>query len=284
MNDITTMAKDILQQLDAELFRLGETPVTPMSLLIFIGTCVISVGLAGVLRRGLQRLIDNRHPDAEGLSYALGRMVQIVVVVLGVIISLETLGLSLTTLTAVGATLSVGLGLGLQSLAQNYVAGITLLVQRPVQKGDFIIVGDTVGMVDEISLRLTRVITRDGISILVPNSELVSTTVTNITRPTDLYRTRIDVGVAYGSDLQTVEACLLEVAEAHERVLEKPDPEVFFVGFGNSSLDFQLCVWIDDPHREPRITSDLRFAIDDSFRNHGVTIPFPQRDLHLKAS
>lgn len=283
MNDITTLAKKLLEQLDVELFKLGDTPVTPMSLLIFIGTCVLSVALAGALRRGLQRLIDSRRPDAEGLSYALGRMVQIVVVILGVLISLETLGLSLTTLTAVGATLSVGIGLGLQSLAQNYVAGITLLVQRPVQKGDFIIVGETVGEVDEISLRLTRVITRDGIAILVPNSELVSTKVTNITRPTDVYRTRIDIGVAYGSDLEAVKACLLEVAKAHELVLDDPKPEVFFVGFGDSSLDFQLCVWIDDPQRESRIASDLRFGIDAGFRRDGITIPFPQRDLHLVA-
>ena len=157
------------------------------------------------------------------------------------------------------------------------------VLKRTVSEGDEIEIGQSVGEVDEISLRLTRVITRDGIAILVPNSELVSTKVTNITRPTDVYRTRIDIGVAYGSDLEAVRTCLLEVAKAHELVLDDPKPEVFFVGFGDSSLDFQLCVWVDDPQREPRIASDLRFGIDAGFRRDGITIPFPQRDLHLVA-
>lgn len=283
MNDFTKGFQAFFSKLDVELFKLGETPVTSKSVVVFAASCVASVVLAGLLRRAIVRVVERGRPKAEGLSYALGRMGQIVVVVLGVVVSLETLGLSLTTLAAVGATLSVGIGLGLQNLTQNYVAGVTLLVQRPVEKGDFIMVGDTVGVVDEISLRATRIITRDGIAILVPNSELIGNPVTNITRPTNVYRLRIPIGVAYGSDLDRVRGCLEEVATADARVLESPRPEVFFVGHGDSSLDFVLTVWIDDPHREPRIASDLRFEIDAAFRRAEITIPFPQRDLHLVA-
>ena len=168
-------------------------------------------------------------------------------------------------------------------MAQNWVSGLTLLIERPVQRGDFVIVGDTVGVVEAITMRATRIMTRDKVAIIVPNSDFVTGKVVNMTQPDRMYRLRIPVGVAYGSDTAKVKECLLQVASENDDVLEDPAPQVFFVDFGNSSLDFELGVWLNQPAREPDIASALRFRIDAIFRESGVEIPFPQRDLHIRS-
>lgn len=173
------------------------------------------------------------------------------------------------------------IGFGLQNIAQNFASGIILLVERPVQKGDFVDVGDAVGTVEDIAMRATRILTRDGVQIIVPNSELVSGRVVNRSAPTTRSRVRVNLGVAYGSDTERVRDTLLAVAAAEPRVLRDPPPAVFFKDFGDSALVFDLAVWIDTPQLEFVITSDLRFAIDRSFRETGLVIAFPQKDLHL---
>jgi small-conductance mechanosensitive channel len=137
------------------------------------------------------------------------------------------------------------------------------------------------GTVVGIEMRATRVMTRDGISVLVPNSKLISDEVSNLSAPEPTTRLRVGVGVAYGSDTKRVRDVLLEVAANDGRLLKEPAPTVFFREFGSSSLDFELCVWLDDPQVRPRVASDLRFAIDRAFRDHQITIAFPQLDLHL---
>jgi small-conductance mechanosensitive channel len=159
---------------------------------------------------------------------------------------------------------------------------LILLIERPVQKGDFVKVGDTVGTVDEIAMRATRVISRDGIAIIVPNSELITTTVVNQSAGTHKYRTRVKVGVSYNSDVNVVRDTLLEVARTHADVLAEPAPHVFFREFADSALTFELCVWLSDPQRDPFVTSDLRFAIDDAFRRRNIGIAFPQLEVHLR--
>jgi small-conductance mechanosensitive channel len=215
------------------------------------------------------------------MAYALGRILQYLVVTFGVLIALDTMGFSLKALAAAGAVLAVGIGFGLQNIAQNFASGIILLIERPVQKGDFVDVGDAVGTVEDIAMRATRILTRDGVQIIVPNSELVSGRVVNRSAPTTLSRARLTVGVAYGSDTERVRSALLAVAAAEPRVLRDPVPSVFFKDFGDSALIFDLAVWIDKPQLELMITSDLRFAIDRAFREAGLVIAFPQRDLHL---
>jgi small-conductance mechanosensitive channel len=282
MNDLFAWLNGAGTFLDKELFNLGESRVTPMSLLVFLFTVVVASAIARLLRNAIRRYVAQRQALSEGMGYALGRMAQMVIMAIGVIIGLENLGISLSTLAAVGAVVGVGIGLGLQGIAQNVVSGIAALIDRAVEKGDFVIVGDTVGVVDEISLRGTRIVTRDQVSIIVPNSELITGRVVNLSKPSTVYRVRIPVGVAYGSDTALVKRTLLEVAAKHDKVLEEPASQVFFQDFGSSSLDFELGVWIDDAAGEPGITSDLRFAIDAAFRKEEITIPFPQRDLHLK--
>ncbi len=267
--------------LHTELFRLSGAPVTPASLLALVGSLAFAA-LAGRWVRSLTRRVFMRGGD-EGTAYAVAQMAQYAVVILIVLVGLENFGLSLSSLAALGAFLSVGVGFGLQNIVQNFVSGIILLVERPVKRGDVVRTGETVGRVDQIALRATRLITRDGVAIIVPNSDLVTGRVVNLSAPTTVYRARVLVGVAYGSDTARVKETLLGVARRDPRVLEARPPEVYFREFGDSALGFELCVWLDDPFREPAVTSDLRFAIDAAFREAGIEIPFPQRDVHIKS-
>jgi potassium efflux system protein len=273
----------LMKSLHTVLFRLSDTPVTPLSLGIFMATAIVAAVLGRLTRRAVARMLVRRGAAGQGLAYAIGRIAQYAVFIVGLLMGLENVGVSLKSLAAFSAVIMVGIGFGLQNIAQNFISGVILLIERPVQKGDFINVGETAGTVEDIAMRATRIITRDGIEIIVPNSELISGRVTNRSAPTPVARVHVAVGVAYGSDVELVRKTLLAVAAQHESVLADPPPYVFFNDFGDSSLNFGLAVWIDKPQLEFLITSDLRFAIDAAFRKAQIEIPFPQRDLHVRS-
>jgi small-conductance mechanosensitive channel len=273
--------KTFLTHLDEPLFVVGKATITPLSFVVFAVTVGVALLLGNIAQRAIRRYFRDK-PSAEGIAYALERMVKIGALALGIVIGLQNAGINLTALAAVGAMLSVGIGFGLQGVAQNFVSGIALLIERPVEKGDFVIIGDTVGEVDEISMRATRIVTRDAVTIIVPNNELMTTRVVNMSRPDPVFRARLRVGVAYGSDTDRVRQALVDVAVAHDAVMEEPSPEVLFRDFGPSSLDFDLAVWLQDAEGQLRVMSELRFAIDAAFRRDGIVIPFPQRDVHIK--
>jgi small-conductance mechanosensitive channel len=270
----------LLGILREELFKLSDTPVSLLSILIFVFGISVTIIVARLVRRGTTRYLEKR--GTPGVTYAVGRIVQYVVVVGGILVCLDTLGVDLGTLAALGAMLSVGVGFGLQSIAQNFISGIILLIERPIQKGDFVVVGDIVGTVIEIEMRATKIVSRDGVAMIVPNSEFISGRVFNQSTPTTRKRVRIAVGVAYGSDTRIVRETLIGVGQAHPLVLKDPAPIVIFKNFGESSLDFELAVWLDAPDREPIIMSDLRFEIDRVFRERRIEIPFPQRELRFR--
>jgi potassium efflux system protein len=270
--------------LNRKIFAISGSPITPLSLLALALAMVAVFALGRWARRLVSRVILSRGNDAQrGLAYSIGAIVQYSVTILGVLVALDNVGISLTALAAFGAILTVGIGFGLQNIAQNFISGIILLIERPVQKGDFIIVGNTVGTVDSISMRATRVLSRDNVSIIVPNSKLITETVINQSAPDGIFRAHVAIGVAYGSDTKVVHDTLLTVAKSVPAVLAVPAPAVFFRDFADSSLSFELVIWLADPAPEPRVTSDLRFGIDAAFRAAGIEIPFPQRDLHLRS-
>jgi small-conductance mechanosensitive channel len=264
-----------------ELFKLSDTPVSLFSILIFLVGLSITITVGRLARSAVTRFLDGRR-SGPGTSYAVGRISQYVVVVAGLLVCLDTLGVDLGTLAALGAMLSVGIGFGLQNITQNFISGVILLIERPIQKGDFVVVGDIVGTIIEIEMRATKVLSRDGVAMIVPNSEFISGRVFNQSHPTTRKRVRIGVGVAYGSDTGLVRDTLLGVALTHPQVLKEPAPMVLFRNFGDSSLDFELAVWLDAPDREPIIMSDLRFEIDRVFREKRIEIPFPQREVRLR--
>ncbi len=266
------------------LFRISDTDVTAFSILIFVVTLLVAISLGHIARRWVTRLLIRYSGNArEGVSYALGRIAQYIITGLGLVMALENVGFSLKSLAALGAVLAVGIGFGLQNIAQNFASGIILLIERPVQKGDFIDVGSTSGTVEDIAMRATRILTRDGIQIIVPNSELVSSRVVNRSAPTTRTRARISMNVAYGADTDQVRNVLMSVASAEGRVLGDPAPKVYFRELGDHAMLFELAVWIDPPDQESNITSDIRFAIDKAFRTAKIELAYPQRDLNIRS-
>jgi small-conductance mechanosensitive channel len=219
-----------------------------------------------------------------GLQYLIARVVGYGVFLIGLLVLLQTMGINLSSLAVFGGALGIGIGFGLQTIVHNFVSGLIIMGERTIQIGDRVDVGGTLGQVTRIGARSTSIVTNDNIMIIVPNSEFVSNRVVNWSYMSDLrVRFHLPVAVAYGSDPHQVEKLLMEVAAADECTLKDPPPRVVFRGFGDSALDFELRVWTVDMTRQPSVyKSALYFAIWDKFKKHGIEIPFPQRDLHLK--
>jgi len=190
----------------------------------------------------------------------------------------------MTTLAALGAVLMVGIGFGMQNITSNFISGFIILFERPIQAGDFVEVTGVLGRVTAIKARSTTINTIDNISIIVPNSQFISESLTNWSYKDPRTRLHVHVGVSYGSDVELVRETLLEVGSTQPDVLKDPEPRVLFREFGESSLNFDLLVWTDKPLNQFIIRSDLNFAIVEAFRRKGVEIPFPQRDLHVRSS
>jgi len=207
-------------------------------------------------------------------------------IALAIIIALGVMGVDFTKLAIIAGALSVGIGFGLQNIVNNFISGLILLFERPIKTGDWIVVGDTEGYVKRISIRSTHIQTFDRADVIVPNSELISGKVTNWMLRDKRGRIRVPIGVAYGSDVTRVTELLLQVADEHPKVIKNPAlapaPAVIFLGFGASSLDFELRCYIEDINDKLRCVSDLNYAIEALFREQQIEIPFPQRDIHLK--
>jgi small-conductance mechanosensitive channel len=206
--------------------------------------------------------------------------------VIAALAALSVAGFNFSNIAIIAGALSVGIGFGLQNIVNNFVSGLILLFERPIRKGDWVQVGTTEGYVQDIRIRSTRILTFDRSDVIVPNSELISNQVTNFMLGDIRGRAVVRVGVAYGSDVEKVRYVLMQVAEENELVVKdgtSPQPMVLFRGFGDSSLDFELRVHLYDVDRRLSTISNINFAIDKAFREEGIEIPFPQRDVHVKA-
>lgn len=230
-----------------------------------------------------KRLFPQTHMNL-GVQDAVYTLIGYIGVIVALLAGLGTLGLDMEKFALIAGALSVGIGFGLQAVVSNFVSGLILLFERPIRVGDFINVGTDTGTVKKIRVRSTELETLQFASIVVPNSKLISETVTNWTLSGRSMRVEVKVGVAYGSDTALVRKILMDIALDHPQVRKRPEPNVLFMGFGESSLDFELRCFIRDINERFIIASDLRFAIDAAFRLHGVEIPFPQRDVHIKES
>ncbi|MBW1974240.1 MAG: mechanosensitive ion channel [Deltaproteobacteria bacterium] len=217
-----------------------------------------------------------------GLQESITTISAYVLWFLGVLAALNALGFSGTSLTVAFGALGVGLGFGLQNIFNNFVSGLILLFERPIQVGDVIEMGGIWGEVKKINVRSTVVQTWDNASLIIPNSEFISGRVTNWSFKDMRLRRNIDVGVAYGSDVELVRQTLLEIADRHPGVFKKPEPSVLFLDFGDSALIFRLRVWVT-VYDCIQVETDIRFEIDRLFRERGIEIPFPQRDIHIKS-
>lgn len=222
------------------------------------------------------------HSAREALVTTFGY----VAVAISIILALSIAGIKFTNLAIIAGALSVGIGFGLQNVVNNFISGLIMLVERPVRTGDWIIVGGTEGYVKRISIRTTTIQTFDRAEVIVPNSDLISGQVTNWTLRNQWGRIKVPVGVAYGSDTALVRDTLLEIVNGHEDFVRGnpnlPDPNVLFIGFGDSSLDFEVRGIVRKIDRRLTVISDINFAIDAAFREKGIEIPFPQRDINFR--
>lgn len=274
--------QSIIKWINTPFFYLGKSPITLSGLGTAIVIVIMSLIVAKVVCRVLEKNMNKRLKLSSGVTYAIIRFCHYGIIMFGVFIAAQTIGLNLGSLAVVFGFLSVGIGFGLQNVTSNFISGLILLIERPVAVGDFVNVGGETGSIRHINMRSTVVKTMDNVMIVVPNSKFIEENVVNWSLEDSRVRFDCPVGVAYGSDVPKVKQVLLDVAGDHEDVLKHPVPEVRFKEFGNSSLDFSLLVWISDPTQRARVRSDLNYKIDDGFRANNIEIPFPQRDLNLK--
>lgn len=231
----------------------------------------------------LLKKIVNRKLDEEnkGKFKAVFSFIKYFVYTIVLVIALESSGINVSVLLAGSAALLVGIGLGLQTLFQDIMSGIFILVDKSLHVNDIIEIEDIVGKVEEIRLRTTRVVTIDNRVLIIPNHKFLTNSLFNWTQNGTQTTEGIELGVSYGSDLELVKSILIEVAVSHPKVLKSTTPKVLLIDFGESSLRFKLFFVINNSYEHLLVKSDLRFAIDKKFREHHITIPFPQRSVHL---
>ncbi len=240
---------------------------------------------------GLQRQVLQAFQIQRHAQFIILRFFHYILITIGVLISLNTLGMSFTNLAIIFGGLSIGIGFGLQNTVANLIAGFVLIFERPIKIGDLIEIMDVniFGRVSSINLRSTIIMALDEKEIIVPNSQLVMEPVHNLTHYNNRYRVHVQVGVSYSSDVELVKKALLEVAQEHPEVIKEPTrnmenvtaPFVRFIAFGDSSLDFELLAWIPDSFKRFDVTSDLHFMVWEKFKEYDIKIPFPQRDVHF---
>jgi len=263
-------------------FQMGNISVSLSSLLlgllVIIGTIIVARSVSALIQR---RFALRSHLD-PGLRYTIARLANYFLLVIGFLIALkQAFNVDLTSIAVVFTALSLGIGFGLQYIAADIASGFILLFERPIRIGDRITIGEDEGDVQSINLRTTLVTTNDRISIIVPNSRLVSQRVINWSYGDPRARIAIPVGVAYHSDVELVTSTLVLAAEGVDNVLSDPTPKVQFLKFGDYSLDFRLLVWTRQPRRHPQIKSDINYRIEKLFRERGIEIPYPVQDLRL---
>jgi small-conductance mechanosensitive channel len=267
-----------------ELFTITEDKVHVMDLINIVLVFVLARILVWYLKRWFQRLAENKKVNVEpGRSRAISQIFSYVIYVLAVLLALTSLKIDINLIIASTAGLFVGVGLALQHTIDDVMSGIIILFDGTLEVGDMVVV-DSLGLegkVMEIRLRSTVVETLDHISVIVPNSQITKNNVVNWSFNDSETRFRVSVSVAYGSDLQLVRKVLISSAQSHGKILKKPAPKVWFMDFGDSGLLFEVLFWSHHEREIYEIKSDLRFKIEAEFRRHGITIPFPQRDLHL---
>lgn len=263
---------------------IGNTTVTLGGVVKLLVLLALVLVVERLFRHFLVNRVLTRTKMDLAVRFAIGRFAGYLFIALGFVLALNNAGIDLSSLTVVMGAVGIGLGFGLQNIINNFFSGLIILAERPIAIGDRIEVGGVAGLVSRINMRSTTVVTNDNITIIVPNSDFISSPVTNWSHGDPKVRLRLPVGVAYGSDVPKLKKVLLEVADQHPAVLKEPAPNLFFSGFGESSLDFELGVWtVDMAHNPYRFRSELYYTIEQALRDNHIEIPFPQRDLHVRS-
>lgn len=269
--------------LTVPVISLGDSNYSALQLLLLLGfTVALWFGVSGLTR--LFRFYVLARTGAEPrVQELIAVLSQYIMTFLGLIVLLQIWGLDVRSLAILASVLGVGIGFGVQNITNNFISGLIITFERPIQIGDLVKVNELMGTVKRIGARSTEIITFDQVTIIVPNSRFLESEVINWSHNDPVSRLRLSIGVAYGSDIEKVQAALLEAAKSHPEVLVKPQPEVWFQGFGDNSLNFDLLVWTGDPKKQFRVKSDIYYRVEACLRRYEIEVPFPQRDLHVRS-
>ncbi|MEO0853475.1 MAG: mechanosensitive ion channel domain-containing protein, partial [Cyanobacteria bacterium J06648_11] len=248
----------------------------------------VLAAIAYVIARNLSLLIRDRFLRRSNLDLGTqettATAIQYLLTLIGTIVVLPSAGIDFSSIALVAGAVGLGIGFGLQNLSNNFISGLVVLFERPIQVGDYIEIENLQGTVERISIRATAIRTQDNIYVIVPNSRFVEANVVNWSYRSPRCRIHISVGVAYQSDPEAVKDAMMAAARSNPRVLTNPEPRVWLTGFGDSALNFDLLVWTSRPQARFDLESELNLSIIAEFRRRGIEIPFPQRDIHLKSA
>ena len=265
------------------LFKLGSSSISLLTIFYIVFAIGLLIYLSKKFSKLFAKTVLSRYSGNIATIQSIATISRYIILVVGTMVIIQTAGIDLSALSILAGALGVGIGFGLQNITNNFISGIIILFEQPIKVGDRIEVGDIKGNVTKISARSTNIITNDNISVIVPNSEFISSTVINWSHNDRNISFRYPVSVSYKEDPKLIKRLLLEIASENNGVLSKPAPDVLFDEFGDSSLNFLLRVWTTDYIDRPNVLkSQLYFAIFKKFRENKIEIPFPQRDLNLR--
>ena len=263
---------------------IGGTRITIINVAYLIIFLVFFRFLSRIIREGLQNRVLPRTRLDIGARASFVNVVIYAFWILAIYTGINILGINLSSLAFMAGALGIGIGFGLQNVVNNFVSGIILLFDPSIQVGDMVQIGEDWGTVNRINIRTTIVQTFDNASLIIPNSEMLSNKVTNWSFKDPKVRRQVDVGVAYGSDVQLVRKILLEIVGDMPEIMNDPAPRVDFTDFGDSALIFRVRFWISSPEFWLGAPTELRFRIDEEFKKNGIEIAFPQQDIHIRSA
>lgn len=271
--------------LSSELITIAEQPITLGVLLLIPSLLIVGV----IITKRVVKLITNRLTNKKtdpNIIHLLQRILYVVAIVIITITTLDLINVPLTAFAFLSGAIAIGFGFGAQNIINNFISGWILLWERPIRIGDFLEVENAKGVVEEINTRSTRIRRIDGVHLLIPNSKLLENTVVNWTLVDRLVRTSVKIGVAYGSPAKKVASLIMRATEEEIAALKEPKPIVIFEDFGDNSLVFEVMYWVNsNVEGGLRVTSsNIRFRIDELFKENNIVIAFPQRDVHLDGS
>jgi small-conductance mechanosensitive channel len=271
--------------LDSAAVTIGTLRISMYTVVKSTLALVVLLSVATYVAGLIESRIRTSHTLSPSVQVLFSKSLKIVLISLAVLIAIKTVGIDLTALAVVGGAIGLGVGFGLQTVISNLISGVILLVDKSIKPGDVIAVGNTYGWVTALGGRYVSIVTRDGIEHLIPNETLITQTVENWTHSNNQTRLKVPVGIHYKSDVKLAIDLCIEAAVETERVLRSPKPVCLLVGFGDSSVDLELRFWIEDAHNGVQnVKSDALLKIWEKFHKHGIEIPYPQRDLHIRSS
>ena len=282
--NIVSLLDPTIKLLDSAAVRLGDLRISALTVVEGVFSLAILLWAATVVSDMLERRINRAQGLTPSVRVLFSKLLKIVLVAIAIIVALESVGIDLSAFTVFTGALGVGIGFGLQKTVSNLIAGVMILMDKSIKPGDVIEVAETYGWVNSLGSRYASVITRDGIEYLIPNEDLITQRVSNWSFSRDEIRLRIPVGISYNADVRKAMELCLDAAASVERVLETPKSICLVRGFGDSSVDLELRIWIKDPRNGiSNVKSEVLLGIWDRFHEHGIEIPFPQRDIHIKS-